>query len=251
MDTGKLKVPRQSSQMNRNRYRLRKHVRHGFTLPEILVVVTIIVILAVFVFQGARYFMAKAEQVKCASNLRQIGIGMQGFVVDNNGFYPTARAFTKKGAAWEGPFWADLIEPYTGSESKESFKHQGTAEQYCYYCPSTELHHGISDYGINPNVILSPTSQNSTGLSAVRITRPSATILAVDAGTIWTPTQQTIGSWTISGAWLNSPPPKPWVLNGPVPRHGNRLNVLFCDGAVQGMTYSEVVELHPDAFEIQ
>ena len=168
--------------MDAHRLLPRRQTRHGFTLIELLAAIAIIAVLAVLVFPAARNFIDKGKQAKCASNLRQIGIGMQGFLADNNGTYPTTRSFTKPGANWAGPFWADQIEPYTGSKSEEIFKHIGTTGQHCYYCPSSELHHGISDYGVNMKVIVDPLSSNSSGLTAVRIARPSATILAVDAG---------------------------------------------------------------------
>ena len=41
------------------------------------------------------------------------------------------------------------------------------------------------------------------------------------------------------------------MKEGPAPRHGNQLNVLFCDGNVQAMTYDQLLQLTPRAFEVE
>jgi prepilin-type N-terminal cleavage/methylation domain-containing protein/prepilin-type processing-associated H-X9-DG protein len=227
----------------------RSPTRRGFTLIELLVVIAIIAVLATLAFPAVRSFIDKGNQAKCAANLRQIGSGMQGFVADNNGTYPLLRGYTRKGP-WEGPFWADHLEPYTGSESSPDMRNKKLTSQSCCYCPSTPNHHPISDYGINGNVIISPANSTSVGLRAALVTQPSQTILAVDAGQIQANTKEPIGTWTIAAAWYQNPPPEPWTGSGPVPRHGNQLNVLFCDGRVQAMTYKQLLELHPKAFEV-
>jgi len=217
----------------------RKPTRRGFTLIELLVVIAIIAILAALAFPAGRSFIEKGNQAKCAANLRQTGSGMQGFVAENNGFYPPA-------GTTEDNSWARRLQPYTGSLSRPSAKNLG---RHCYYCPSSELHHGISDYAVNINVIL----QGATNrLSALSVMRPSQTILAVDAGDLWKPPDTYIGTWRLQRRWLNNPPTDPWEGEGPKPRHGNQLNVLFCDGNVQTMSYEQLLELHrAKAFEIK
>lgn len=66
----------------------------GFTLIELLVVVAIIALLAALVFAGGRNAMSSAKAAQCASNLRQIGIGMQSYCVDNNGKLPSSGVAT-------------------------------------------------------------------------------------------------------------------------------------------------------------
>ncbi len=224
--------------------------RRGFTLIELLAVVAIVAVLAALLFPIANSMIQKAHTTRCQNNLRQIGIGMQGFIADNDGRYPTMRGYTEPGTGWAGPFWTDQTEPYTGSESAEYLKHQGLTGKSIYYCPSSPLHHGISDYGVNQSVIISPTGAGSTGLPAVRIQNPARTVLAVDAGGIWAPAGKLIGNWILSSAWVLNPPGAPHTVNGPVPRHGDQLNVLFCDGRVEAMTYAQLLDLHPTAFEI-
>ncbi|MGZ0655462.1 type II secretion system protein [Coraliomargarita sp. W4R72] len=221
----------------------------AFTLIELLTVIAIIAVLAGILIPTIGRVRVSAESSKCVSNLRNIGVGALGFAASNNGRYPTLRGATEPGAAWEGPFWTDQIEPYVGSKSGADLKQQNMTDTSSFYCPSAELHHAISDYGVNQAVIIEPDSENSPGLPTVRVQDPSRVIFAVDCGRIWQGTQE-IGSWTIPTAWVANPASAPWQATGPQPFHGDSLNVLYCDGSVVSMTYDELLNISPEAFSI-
>ena len=61
-----------------------------FTLVELLVVVAIIAILAGLLFPALKKAKENAEGVVCGSDLRQIGIGINMYTVDNNSYLPVA-----------------------------------------------------------------------------------------------------------------------------------------------------------------
>src|SRR5262245_8684756 len=56
----------------------------GCTLSELLVVIAIIAILAAMLRPALAKAKAKAQRLQCTSNMRQLGVGLQLFLVDHN-----------------------------------------------------------------------------------------------------------------------------------------------------------------------
>ena len=63
----------------------------GFTLIELLVVIAIIAILAAILFPVFAQAREKARQTACLSNLKQIGLGLNMYVQDNDEAFPARR----------------------------------------------------------------------------------------------------------------------------------------------------------------
>lgn len=71
--------------------------RHGFTLVELLVVITIIAILIALLLPALANAKRLAIRLQCSSNLRQFGIGLHEYANEFQGQYPLANL-------WDYPF---------------------------------------------------------------------------------------------------------------------------------------------------
>jgi prepilin-type N-terminal cleavage/methylation domain-containing protein len=82
--------------------------RSGFTLIELLVVIAIISILAALVLPVLQSAKEKARQGVCLSNLRQMGLAVQMYGDDNNGFLPFGDNWPSATENYLGP-WPRLL----------------------------------------------------------------------------------------------------------------------------------------------
>jgi len=91
-----------------------RNARKGFTLIELLVVIAIIAILAAILFPVFAKAREKARQITCASNLKQIGIGLAMYIQDYDESYPSGTDSNYNGST-DLNGWAGQINPYLKS----------------------------------------------------------------------------------------------------------------------------------------
>ena len=83
--------------MNRQGKKTKSRSQRGFTLIELLVVIAIIAILAALLLPVLAKARQKTFQINCTSNLKQIGLAIEMYTMDNNDFLP--------GPCWTGMFF--------------------------------------------------------------------------------------------------------------------------------------------------
>jgi len=87
----------------------------AFTLLEIVAVLLILSILALLLIPNYSRIVSAAQEVICASHMRAIRVGLDGYLQDNAGIWPQPPP-DAEGAALRG-FWLQALRPYDISAS--------------------------------------------------------------------------------------------------------------------------------------
>lgn len=208
--------------------------RKAFTLIELLVVIAIIAILASILFPVFARARENARRSSCMSNLKQIGLAIEQYKQDYDGFYPFARlqGLDKKADSWYGNF----LEPYIKSRQ-------------IVFCPSAPedwpIHYSYNiafGYELNPPgspwdlTICGVDHPIFTGINDAFVTSPSTSIVAVDAALVvwhW----RSVGDNSMNPDYFNAMWPTslgtPMVKGHEKGLHFDGVNSMYADGHVK------------------
>ncbi len=186
---------------------MHRKLRAGFTLIEMVVVISIILILAAMLLPVFERAVKSAEAVSCLANVRHLALASQLYTDDYDGRLPPALIEIPNST--QKNCWDLLLLPYIGS-------------QQIYLCPADEnptagpayTNSVTHSYGINLDVAMIG-GYPGASLRSTQIPQPCETILFFDLA------QPHSYGWRAS--WGNLPQ---YVAA----RHNQASNFAFCAG---------------------
>lgn len=153
------------------------HRTRGFTLVELLVVISIIALLVALLLPALKLARETAQTAACLSNERQMGIALMGYVSENDGYLSFGHGDTGT--------WMQVLTGAHLMGSGNAGSGGGAGVSEVFLCPGAKVPGGIQHYSCHPvmmprqgQVIDSRTLTEPYRLDRAR--RPSDLLLVTD-----------------------------------------------------------------------
>lgn len=205
----------------------------GFTLVELLVVLAVVAVLLSILIPSLRKARVTAFRAGCASNLRQINLGLNMYLDDSDGIYPCAEDPVSVEPVywlWMGRGWRGAVEPFLG----QTLDAENPSVLFCKSDDQAEEKYESTSYAYSMCFYHSPRQIDAMTSAAATYSNPQPSV-GQRVGDVGEPDRKVLaGEWTSNhervaddkGWWA-------WV--------GSR-NFLFADGHT---TFLSASSIHP------
>lgn len=218
-----------------------------FTMVELLVVIAIIMILASMLIPAIGKVRAKAKEIGCVNNAKQIGLLFINYTDDFSGSFPYYAFYNNDdGGASSNNLWNNVLRRNylnTKAVTNDAWKNFACPAHPSDMFQNQYIHYGYNHQNIGSSVRngISTMSADSVPAKISSLKRPSIILLAADSFQ-WNNTAGNIYDGYYRGYYLvtDNPPASPGTSSYmPYPIHSDGFNVLWCDGHVKRVNGSK------------
>jgi prepilin-type N-terminal cleavage/methylation domain-containing protein/prepilin-type processing-associated H-X9-DG protein len=224
------------TQTQASRFTDARSARRGFTLVELLVVISIIAVLAATSFTMVGKMREKARESVCVGNLKQVGASLIMYYSELNN-QPFLIAGTDVGSA-NSPIWPVVVAT-KGYLSNWDGQNQDAKPcgKGVWTCPaSDQVSNNYGGYGVVQGIFKTPIDASVKPVRMVHVTSPEKTWLVGDVMVGTNPKKGWYAIWKNPSQWASGHSPA-------VGRHGGpKFNVCMFDGHVESLSSKQVID---------